>query len=146
MNVGAVVFVALSLVACGDSAPATADAGADALSADGASADAAPSPLAFMPPLHDFGTLARDAVDTTMFTLGNMGSVVVDPPDVKVTGDAGSFEIVANTCQSALAPGATCLLEVAFNAQQVGAHEAVITARVVTGTATATVRGVVVAP
>ena len=82
-----------------------------------------------------------------MFTLTNVGTAAVDPPEVKLTGDTAAFEVVANTCQSALAPTAMCRLEVAFNAQQVGPHQAMLTATVATGSASVTVRGtVVVAP
>jgi hypothetical protein len=90
---------------------------------------AAAPELAFEPSGHDFGLVeAHSGSPRTNFTLRNVGSATVSLSNLGVSGPGSNEFFIANSnCFGAtLSPGATCGIEVQFNANQEGSFAAAL--------------------
>lgn len=91
------------------------------------SGEGAAPELTFEPGEHDFGlSEAHSGGTRTNFTVRNTGAAAVQLSNLEITGpDAREFWIPGSGCWgTALAPGATCGIEVQFNANEEGSFEA----------------------
>jgi hypothetical protein len=85
--------------------------------------------LAFEPGQYDFGLVERHSNSPrTNFTLRNTGAASVPLSNLEITGpDANEFWIPSSNCWgSTLSPGATCSVEVQFNANEEGSFSAAV--------------------
>lgn len=113
--------VAMDLV--GDQLPDAAEAATPDLPA--------PAMLEITPTIHDFGTVAKDQTVTEHFTVKNVGGAMSGSLDIKLmngTLDLDAFASVANGCDGALEPDATCDIEIRFFANVAGVHQGLLTA------------------
>jgi hypothetical protein len=89
-------------------------------------AAAATASWRFEPPSYDFGIRlpAEGPTSAAAFTLKNTGEVSISPTLVSVTNGSGSgFALAGNGCKAALAPGASCTIEVSFDPTTGGRKE-----------------------
>lgn len=86
-----------------------------------------PEGLAISPADHDFSPLpAGKEAEPAIFTVSNQGSTTVNA--LGVTVNSPGFSIARNGCTSALAPGASCTLEIRFSMQRPGTAMGSLTA------------------
>ncbi|MFN8150219.1 MAG: choice-of-anchor D domain-containing protein [Solirubrobacterales bacterium] len=122
-----------------DFAPSAAGARAGRLVASGGGSEAGvelsgkglePAALSISPADHDFGTVATNDSEQAAFAVTNDGDVpsgTLAAPSLGGT-DPGQFSVASDTCSgSALAPGATCTVEVDFEPSATGAKSATVT-------------------
>jgi hypothetical protein len=96
------------------------------------SGEGAAPELTFEPGSHDFGLVeAHSNSPRTNFTLRNNGSTSVQLGNLEISGpDANEFFIPNSNCWGGtLAPGATCQVEVQFNANEEGSFAAAVSIR-----------------
>jgi hypothetical protein len=88
----------------------------------------APAVFDLTPTSTIFGSVATGSNSSNVvFTVRNTGTATSGTPAVAITGVfATEFTIVANTCTTALAGGATCTVTVRFNPTTVGMKTAVL--------------------
>ena len=101
------------------------------------------------PSPYDFGSWLVGAASTLQtFTVTNAGGISTTVPLASVGGtDPGDFAIARTTCTTALAPGATCTVDVRFTPTMPGTRSANVSVSASTGgTATAGVSGLGLAP
>src|SRR5262249_29837115 len=85
----------------------------------------APRTLALAPPSLDFGATALGAATAPAgFTVTNTGEAPTGTPTVALS-DPTHFTIASTDCAAALAPGASCTVQVAFRPAAVGAIQGV---------------------
>jgi hypothetical protein len=93
------------------------------------SGEGAAPELTFEPAGHDFGLVeAHSNSPRTNFTLRNSGTASVQLGNLEISGpDANEFWIPGSNCWgTTLAPGATCQVEVQFNANEEGSFAAAV--------------------
>jgi hypothetical protein len=96
------------------------------------SGEGAAPELTFEPAGHDFGLVeAHSNSPRTTFTLRNSGGASVQLGNLEISGpDANEFFIQNSNCwSSTLTPGATCSIEVQFNANEEGSFAAAVAIR-----------------
>jgi hypothetical protein len=93
------------------------------------SGEGAAPELAFEPGSYDFGLVeAHSGSPRTNFTLRNVGAASVQLSNLNISGpDTNEFWIPGNNCGgTTLAPGATCAIEIQFNANEEGSFTAAL--------------------
>lgn len=120
-------------------APTAAGARAGLMVASGGGSEAAvalsgkglePADLSISPADHDFGAVATNDSEQAAFDVTNDGEVPSGTLAAATLGgtDAGQFSVASDTCSgSALAPGATCTVEVDFEPSGTGSKSATVT-------------------
>lgn len=86
--------------------------------------------LAISPTTMSFGSIVEGASSSTKrFVVSNSGRVASGDLDLSLSGDDDDhFTIVTDTCRSALAPGATCVVEAVFRPRDDGELKATLKA------------------